>query len=165
MYKESRSFSKSLASTGNRPQKTTGWTSLKPGRASAAGAGVGDGIADAGLGDFLDLGGDEADLAGAELLQLLDLGAEAADSIDEVGRAGGHELDLLALADRAVDDPDEDDDSEIGVVPAVDEHGLGGAVGVAFGRRDLGDDGVEHFLDPDSGLGAGHDRVATRQGR
>ncbi len=50
-------------------------------------AGVGDGVADAGLGDFLDLRGDEADLAGAELAQLLDLGAEAADAVDEVGRA------------------------------------------------------------------------------
>ena len=33
----SRSFSKSAASTGNSPQNTTGWTSLKPGSASAAG--------------------------------------------------------------------------------------------------------------------------------
>ena len=44
------------------------------------------------------------------------------------GRPGGwcrrHELDLLALADRAVDHADQDDDAEIGVVPAVDEHRL-----------------------------------------
>ncbi len=33
----SRSFSKSFASTGNRPQNTTGWTSLKPASASAGG--------------------------------------------------------------------------------------------------------------------------------
>ncbi len=33
----SRSFSKSAASTGKRPQNTTGWTSLKPGSASAVG--------------------------------------------------------------------------------------------------------------------------------
>jgi hypothetical protein len=33
---ESRSFSKSAASTGNRPQNTTGCTSLKPGSASVA---------------------------------------------------------------------------------------------------------------------------------
>src|SRR4028118_629701 len=85
----SRSFSKSAASTGNRPQNTTGWTSFKPGggpagrsRARPGGvrggareaagphrrvlflggwrgrggalAGVGDGVADAGLRDFLD---------------------------------------------------------------------------------------------------------------
>ena len=58
---------------------------------------VGDGVADARLGDFLDLRGDEADLAGAELGQLLDLRAEAADAVDEVGRACRHELDLRAF--------------------------------------------------------------------
>ena len=122
-------------------------------------AGIGDGVADAGLGDFLDLRGDEADLAGAELRELLDLGAEAADAVDEVGGAGGHELDLLALAAGAVDDADEDDDAEIGVVPAVDEHGLQGGAGVALGGRDVGDDGVEHLLDADAGLGAGEHRA------
>ena len=72
---------------------------MKPGSASRGGAlGVGDGVADAGLGDFLDLRGDEADLARAELVQLLDLGADAADAVDQVRGAGGHELDLLALA-------------------------------------------------------------------
>src|SRR4030095_1466830 len=70
---------------------------LEAGQGLERGAlGVGDGVADAGLGDFLDLGGDDSDLAGAELLQLLDLGAEAADAVDQVERAGGHELDLLA---------------------------------------------------------------------
>src|SRR4028119_2213346 len=36
----SRNFSKSAASTGNRPQKTTGWTSLKPGSGAEAGGGT-----------------------------------------------------------------------------------------------------------------------------
>ena len=60
---------------------------------------------------------------------------------------------------HAVDDADEDDDAEIGVVPAVDEHRLERSGGVALGRRDLGDDRVEHFLDADAGLGAGEDGV------
>src|SRR6476620_6490406 len=67
-------------------------------RGGGGAAGVGDGVADAGLGDFLDLRGDEADRARAELGELLDLGAEAADAVDEVGGARGHELDLSALA-------------------------------------------------------------------
>src|SRR6185369_1435356 len=108
---------------------------LEAGERTGGGAlGIGDGVADAGLGDFLDLRGDEADLAGAELGQLLDLGAEDADAVDEVGGASGHELDLGALADAAVDDADEDDNAEIGVVPAVDEHGLQGRGCVALGR-------------------------------
>ena len=36
----------------------------------------------------------------AELGQLLDLGAEAADAVDQMRGAAGHELDLLALLDR-----------------------------------------------------------------
>ena len=132
---------------------------LEAGQGGLGGAaGVGDGVADAGLGDFLDLRGDEPDLAGAEFAQLLDLGAEAADAVDQVGGAGGHELDLRALAEAAVDHPDEDDDAEVRVVPAVDQHGLQRGVRVAPGRRDLGDDGVEHVLDADAGLGAGEDR-------
>ncbi len=72
---------------------------LEAGEGGGRGApGVGDGVADAGLGDFLDLRGDEADLAGAELAQLLDLGAEAADAVDEVVGARGHEAHLRALA-------------------------------------------------------------------
>jgi hypothetical protein len=77
----------------------------------------GDGVADAGLGDVLDLRGDEADLAGGELVERGDLGLEGADAVDEVLSAADHELDLLALADRAVHDADQDDDAEIGVVP------------------------------------------------
>ena len=61
-------------------------------------AGVGDGVADAGLGDFLDLRGDEADLARRQAVELLDLGAEAADAVDEVGGAGSHEAHLRAFA-------------------------------------------------------------------
>ncbi len=134
---------------------------MKPGSACGGGlAGVGDGVADAGLGDFLDLRGDEADFARAELGELLDLGAEAADAVDQVGGAGGHELDLLALADRAVDHAHEDDHAEIGVVPAVDEHRLERSSGVALGRRNLVDDRLEHFLDADAGFRAGKHRLA-----
>src|SRR6185437_13669650 len=52
---------------------------LEAGERGRGGAlGVGDRVADAGLGDFLDLRGDEADLTGAELAELLDLGTKAA---------------------------------------------------------------------------------------
>src|SRR3546814_3198971 len=44
---------------------------------------VGDRVADPGLGDVLYLGGYEADLAGAELRELLDLRAEGADRSEE----------------------------------------------------------------------------------
>ena len=49
---------------------------------------VGDGVADAGVGDLLDLRGDVADLAGTELGGLDHLGAEHADAVDLVMRVG-----------------------------------------------------------------------------
>ena len=64
-----RRSSNSAASTGNRPQNTTGIAGRKPGSGAATGLlVVGDGVADAGVGHFLDRGGEEADLAGAELV-------------------------------------------------------------------------------------------------
>src|SRR3546814_5657695 len=84
---------------------------------------VGDRIADRGLRDFLDLRGDEADLARLKLGQLFDLGPHAADAIDEMRRPGLHELDLLAFLERAFHHPHEDDDAQIRIVPAIDEIG------------------------------------------
>ena len=83
----SRSAMKSAASTGKRPQKTTGWAGLKPGRGSGAPLALGgDGVADAGVADLLDRGGEEADLAGAEAVGGEHAGAEGADALD-AGRA------------------------------------------------------------------------------
>ena len=81
---------------------------------------VGDGIADAGVGDLPDRGGEEADLAGSEPVAHLLLGAEDADAIDLVGAAGRHQPDALALVQHAVEDAHQHDDAEIGIVPAVD---------------------------------------------
>ena len=53
---------------------------------------------------------------------------------------------------HAVDDADEDDDAEVGVVPAVDQHGLERGGGVALGGGQAGDDGLEHVGDAEAGL-------------
>ena len=120
-----RRSSKSAASTGKRPQNTTGCAGLKPGSASRGRALVlGDGVADAGVGHFLDRGGDEAELAGAELVDGEHLGREHAGALDRIFGAGAHHADGLALLQHAVDDAHQHDDAEIGVVPAIDQHGL-----------------------------------------
>ena len=79
---------------------------------------VGDGVADAGVGHFLDRGGEKADLAGAELVELDALGREHADAVDLVSRVGAHHADALAFFEHAVDDAEQHDDAEIAVVPA-----------------------------------------------
>ena len=85
---------------------------------------VGDGVADAGIGHFLDRRGDEADLAGAQLGRLQHLGREHADAVDLVVRVGAHHADALAFLYGAVDHAHEHDDAEIGVIPAVDQERL-----------------------------------------
>ncbi len=139
LYRLSRSFSKSAASTGNRPQNTTGWTSLNPGSASAVGRLASVIVSPTRVSATSLICAVMKPISPArELRQLLDLGAHAADAVDQVGRARGHELDLLALLQDAVDHADQDDDAEVGVVPAVDEHRLQRRVAVALGRRDPG---------------------------
>ena len=105
---------------------------------------VGDRVADARVGHLLDGGGEEADLAGPELAQHLLLGAEDADALDLVGAARGHQLDLLALLEHAVDDAHQHDDAEIGVIPAVDQQRLERRRAVALGRRQALDDRLQH---------------------
>ena len=71
-----------------------------------------------------------------------------------------HELDLQALAERAVDDAHEDHHAEIGIVPAVDDHrACSGASRLPVGGGMRRDDGFEHFGDAEPRLRAGEDRV------
>ena len=120
---------------------------------------VGHGIADAGVGDLPDRGGEEADLARPERIPHLLLGAEDTDAVDLVGAAGQHQPDALAFAERAVDDAHEHDDAEIGVVPAVDEQRLQRLRRVALGRGQPVHDRFEHVRDAEPGLGRDLERV------
>ena len=117
--------------------------------------------------DFLDLRGDEADLARAQFGQIGALGGEAADAVDQMLRAALHELDVEALLDDAVHHAHEDDHAEIGVVPAVDQHRLERCITVARGGGNAPDQRLERVLDADARLGAGEDRAALfpRAGR
>ena len=119
---------------------------------------VGQGVAHLAVGDVLDAGGHEPDLAGAKRLDHLGLGREDADALGLVHRAGRHHLELHALGQPPVHDPDQDHHAQIGVVPAVHQERLQGLVGLAPGRRQAGDERLQHRLDPFAGLGRGEER-------
>ncbi len=119
-----------------------------------------DRVADAGVADLLDGTGEDADLSGAEFLDIDHLGFQHGELVDPVNGAGLHHLDAVALADDAVHDADQDDDAKVGVVPAVDQHRLERRIAVALGGRQPGDDGFEHVGDADAGLGADFDGLA-----
>ena len=61
----------------------------------------GDGVADAGVADLLDRGGEDADFAGAELLDGDHLGFQDGERVDAVDGVGLHHADAVALAGRA----------------------------------------------------------------
>ena len=120
---------------------------------------IGERVAHPCVGDLLDAGGDEADLARPQLIDQERLRREHAHPVELVGSTGAHEADLLALAQGAVADPEQRHDTEIAVVPAVDDERLERRLGVALGRRQTLDDRLQHLVDADPGLGRDHQRV------
>ena len=78
-------------------------------------------------------------------------------------RAVRPQANLLALAQRAVDDAGEDDHAAIGIEPGIEDQRAQRCVGIAFGRRHALDDRFENFLDADAVLGAGQHGVAAVQ--
>ena len=86
--------------------------------------GIGNGVADLDIAHGLHGGEEESDLAGGEFADLLGLGRQHAHGIDEEGRALGHELDLLALVETAVDDAGKHADAAIAVKPGIEDQGL-----------------------------------------
>ena len=137
---------------------------FKAGEGFGAGAvDLGEGVSDLGIGDVFDGGDKEADLAGGELGELDGLGGHDAHAFDVELLAVGHDLDLHALAELAVDDAGEDDDAAVGVEPGVEDEGLEGGFGVALRGREEVDDGLEDGGDVEAGLGGDGDRVVGRE--
>ena len=114
---------------------------------------LGDGIADAGLGHLFDAGGKEADLARAQGLDRLGLGHKGADPLDGVHRAGGHHAHPHPLPYGALAYPYQNDDAEVGVVPAVDQKRLERRILVSGGRGHAPHKCLQHLVDAGAGLG------------
>ena len=120
---------------------------------------LGDGVADLGVGDVLDAGDEEADFAGAQLVDRQRPRRQDAQRLDLVVLLRDHEADLHARPDGAVDDPDQHDDAAVGVEPGVEDQRLERRVMVALGRRHALDDRLEGVDDADARLGRRQDGV------
>jgi len=120
---------------------------------------VRDGVADPRVGHLFDRRGEEADLARAERVGLLHFRGEHADAVDLVGGVGAHHADAVALGEHAVDEAHQNDDAEVGIVPAVDQQGLERRRAIALGRRQARDDRFQHGGHVEAGLGGNLDGV------
>ena len=135
---------------------------MKPESGSAAGRTVfGQRVADLGVGYDLDAGRDEADLARPQAARRQRLGREHTHALDDVGGAGCHHADLGTGLDLAFAHAHQNDDAQIGVVPAVHQQRLERRLGIALGRRQALDQRFQHAFDVDAGLGADLDRVGS----
>ena len=120
---------------------------------------VGDGVADFGVGDILDVGDDEADFAGHELVDLDWLGREHAESFRVESCAVPPEADSVAFAQRPLKDASEHDDAAVRIEPGVENQRLEPVVGRALGRRNALHDGFENVGNALAGFGADEDGV------
>ena len=116
--------------------------------------GRGHGVAHLGVAHLADGAGEQAHLAGAERVQFGETGKERPCAEHLVLPAGGHEADMVAFLDRAVENPDQRDRPLVGVEPRVDDERARGRRRVAAGRRDPLDDGLEHLGHTGALLGA-----------
>src|SRR5215471_11416551 len=129
-----RSVSKSAASTGNSPQNTTGTAGRKPGSGVSTG------------------------WRSSVMVSPTRVSATSLmDAVDLVGRLGPHEPDALMDPQAAVDDTDEDDDAEIGIIPGIDQQRFKWRVKVALRRGQPANDRLEHGGDIKPGFGGNLD--------
>ena len=122
---------------------------------------VGDGVADLGVGNILDVGNEEPDFAGAQFVDFDRLGREHTEVLHVESAAIRHQADLLPLADRALDDTREHDDSAIGIEPRIEDERLQPMTCLPLRRWNLLYDGFENLRHAEAGFGADRQRVRS----
>ena len=120
---------------------------------------VSNGVADFRVSDILDVGDDEADFSGDELVDLDRLGSEDAESFGVEGGAVPPQTNSVALFQRALKYAGEDDHATISVEPGVENQRLKPVVGRAFGRGHALHNRLEDVGNSLSSLGANEDGV------
>ena len=119
-------------------------------RLGGGAVGLGDGVADTGIRNLLDGGGEVADLARAQLLLRRQAERQHIAAFEHLKlRSGRHHLDLHARTDGTIEQAHIDDNALVGVVLAVEDEGAERRVRVAHGRRNIGYDALEHLVDVD----------------
>src|SRR5579862_7960130 len=115
---------------------------------------VGDGVANLGIGNVLDVGDEKANFAGRHLVDFHWFWSQHAESFDVEGTAIGHQADSLSLAERALYNARQYNHAAIGIEPRVENQRLQMVCRPAFRRRNVFDDRLKHLGNALSGFGA-----------
>ena len=113
---------------------------------------MGDRITDLYLDSRLDAGNDVSYASAWYLVTRIHLHLQHADLIRLIFLSCVEELDLVALADRSVDNLEVCDDSSEGIEYRVEDKGLKRSLGIADRSRDPLDDGIKDLLHAFSSL-------------
>ncbi len=120
-----------------------------------------DGIADLRVFGGLDVRGDEADLTRTELVDRDRMRVVATHLGNVVVAPGGHELEAVALLERAVHHAQHDDRAAVAVVPAIEEQRAERCFRISLGRRHPSDHRLQHLEHADAGLATREQRPAA----
>ena len=121
---------------------------------------VGDGVPHLRVLQFLHAGDDEAHLPGRKGVARRGTRREHTQLVAVMRGIGGHHADAILHAQGAVDHAHEHHHADVVVEPRVDDQRLQRGVGIALGRRDAGDDGIDDLVQPQPRLGAGRNGLA-----
>ena len=114
---------------------------------------MGDRVAAPGIAHCFDAGDHIPDFAGAEFFFGYPHDLKDTYFLDLVGGVVGHEADTVPGADGARLDAQMDNGTPERVVVGVEDQGLQRCIGIAYGRRQLVDDGFHDGVDTQTFLG------------
>ena len=123
--------------------------------------GQSDGVAHAGVAQFLDVGAQKAHFARAQLGHVHRVGREHAQPDDLVIAFGGHKFDTIALAQHTVHNAEQHHHALVGIVPRVEDKGFERGLRVALGGGQAVDHGVDDLIHVETRFGRHAYRVRT----
>ena len=147
-----------------QPREDHGLGGFEAGKRRRVAAGFDDRVAHAGVGDALDVGDDEADVAGFEFFESDGLGSERAELLDFVDIVAGAEANLHVIGDAAFHHTNQHHRAAVGVKPGIENQGLQRILRAALGSGNAMNDRFEHVFDAQAALGADGQRVVRGNG-
>ena len=132
---------------------------FETGKRGSGTRGFGDSVAHARIGHPLDVGDDEADIAGFEFFEGDRFWRERAELFHFVDFVGGHQPDLHVFGDAAFHDAHEDHRAAVDVEPGIKHQRLKRILRAALRRGDAVDDGFQDIFHAEAAFCADQESI------